>query len=239
MKPAHFVDGLSNNMRFLDGIRHLEARGAREANIMLVKGSPGYGKSKALLRYSVQNGCILVRAKADWTPSWALRDLCAALDINTSGRKQVMFDAICLEMMAKGLPALIVDEIDHAARDIRVLETLRDISDSTECVFIMGGMKDAEALMKRHPQIHSRIAHVVTFGPATAEDVGLLCGELSDVTCSPEMIEHVHKVTGGNVRLIMNAIARVDATFRKNRGETVTLEKWGNRQLLNEHRPAA
>lgn len=219
MKTGHFVEGLSNVQRFLDGQRTVENRGAREASWHLVKGEPGFGKSRTLMWWGAKRSPVVVRAKADWTPAWALKDISACLGLTQTHRVNVMFDAVCAELMAKGCPPIVIDEIDHAARSVRVLETLRDITDTSESILVAGGMKDSEGLMKRYPQIHSRIAKVTNFSAATADDVSLICGQLCDLDLAPDLAEEIRRVTQGRVRLVMNAIARVERFGKGARGQ--------------------
>jgi hypothetical protein len=235
MKTGVFVDNLSNVTRFMDATRAVEARGSREASWLLVEGDPGYGKTGTLMWYAAPRTPVFVRAKADWSPMWALRDLAATLGVQPMHRMHLLFEAVCNDLMARGCPPILVDEIDHAARSVRVLETLRDITDVTECTLIAGGMKGAQAMMKRFPQIHSRIAEIVSFAPAAPPDVQTVCDALSEVEIAADMAELICKRTQGRLRLIKNAIARVEAFGKKGRG-AVTCERWANRPLLNEDR---
>lgn len=231
MKVGHFVEGLSNEVRFLSAVRQVENRGAREASWLLVKGDPGYGKSKTLARYGLRTHSMIVRAKADWTPAWMLKDIAAALGLQQSHRVNVLFEAICAELMTRGCPHLIIDEIDHAAGSRRVLETLRDITDTTECILIAGGMKGSEGALKRYTQIYSRVADIVAFNAASTDDVRRMCDTLSDVKIADDLVEHIQRATLGRLRLVMNALARVEAAGRKNRNG-ISLADWGNRPVL-------
>lgn len=239
MRLGHFVEGLSNVQRFLDGQKTVESRGAREAGWHLVKGEPGYGKSRTLMWWGAKKTSVVVRAKADWTPRWALQDIAACLGLSQGHRTATMFEAICNDLMAKGCPPLVIDEIDHAARSVRVLETLRDITDVSECILVAGGMKDAEGMMKRYPQIHSRVAKVTSFAPATAADVALICEQLCEVELAPDLAEEVRRVTQGRVRLIMNAIARVERFAKGTRGKVSVADIKGRPLISNDDREAA
>ena len=55
MKTGHFVEGLSNEARFLTALKDIDRRGAPEANWLLVEGDPGYGKSNLLMRHAIRN----------------------------------------------------------------------------------------------------------------------------------------------------------------------------------------
>lgn len=237
MKQRHFVEGLSNGQQLMAAIAQAENRAAPEKNWILVEGDPGFGKSRATTRAAVQKDARFVRAKAGWTPHWALADLADVLSIPRRHRTEDLLRDIVIELMTRPR-MLFVDEIDHAARTERVLETLRDITDQTECILVAVGMKSAQGLVKRFPQIFGRITRIVTFGPASFDDVKLMCTELTDVKIADDLIEEMRRRTGGKLREVMDCIARVEAVGRKSR-ETVTLASWGNRPLLTEDRALA
>lgn len=239
MRQGHFVEGLSNIARFLDGVKTVEQRGAAEASWLLVTGEPGFGKTKTLNWFAAQNPSVHVRAKADWTPNWMLSDFSAALGLKTPRRTEDLFNAVLAEILKlqnhRDGFHVIVDEIDHAARSIRVLETLRDLTDTAEVPLIAGGHKGVSGALKRYPQIYSRIARVVEFSPASFDDVAAMCTTLSDVKVSKDMVAEIQARTQGRLRECMNAIARVEAFGRKSR-ETVTVESYGKRPLLSDER---
>jgi hypothetical protein len=237
MKTGHFVEGLSNTARLMAAVSAAEARGAPEASWVLVEGDPGYGKSRALMRLAILKPSVHVRAKADWTPSWCLSDIAESLGLPRGRRKQDLMHSVIAELMQRP-KMLIVDEIDHAARKFEVVETLRDITDTVECVLVAGGMKGARGLMKRYPQIYSRIAEIVTFGAASADDVKIMCRALTDVDVRDCLCKRIQEETQGRLRLVMNAIARVEVFGRRGRGP-VTADAYAGRALLNDERKAA
>lgn len=242
MKSGHFVEKLSNVARFLDLTRTIDARGAREAGWGLVKGEAGFGKTNTLTWYAMKKRAAFVRAKAGWTPHWALTDIADVLGVSHAQSTEKLFNAIMPELMARaardGL-ILMVDEADHAARDVRVLETLRDLTDAAEMPMIIGGMKDIERTLRRYSQVASRIADVCTFGPATAADVEAICRELAVVEIADDLAAEIQHRTGGRLREVKNAIARVEAKMKASRGGAITLARWidaGNPPLTNDDR---
>ncbi|HEY2070684.1 MAG TPA: ATP-binding protein [Rhizomicrobium sp.] len=233
-----FVEGLSNVTRFLSGTRAVEARGSREAAWHLVTGEPGLGKSGTLTWYALQHRALFIRAKAGWTPHWALTDLADVLGVSHARSTERLFNTVMPALMEQcnaGNLQLIIDEIDHAARDVRVLETLRDLTDHAEIPLIAGGMSGAQRMMKRFPQIYSRIAEVTTFAPASIADVRVACSELSDVKIGEDLVVEIQRRTNGRLRGVKNAIARVEHLMKKERC-AITLEMWGNRALTNDER---
>ncbi len=231
-----FVEGLSNYERLLAGRRLLKNRGAVESSWLLAEGEAGFGKTRALMRFAMEEGAIFVRAKAKWTVNWMMRDLADVLEIDDvpSLQTKVLYKAIVAAVLKRGKP-LIVDEADHAARHIEVLESLRDISDAAECEVIVGGMPGCLKRLMRFPQIRSRIAEVVPFGPVSVEDVKLLAKQLSDVSIASDLVAKIQHDTGGRLRDILNAIARIEQKNKNARG-AITSDMWGDRALTSEHR---
>lgn len=234
MKTGLFVEGLTNVKRFLDATRVLDARGAPEACWLLAEGEPGFGKTKTLMWYAMHHSPVFVRAKRDWSPNWMLHDIAHALAIKPAHSKEGTFNAVLGELMQRQCP-LVIDEIDHAAASQRVLETLRDLTDMSETPLIAGGMKGARGMMKAYKQVYSRVAEIVTFAPATVEDVKTLAATLTEAQIGDDMAAEVQKRTGGRLREVMNAIARVEVFARKHRG-VVTLADYGRRPLINDDR---
>jgi hypothetical protein len=231
------VEGLSNEVRALAAIQAVERRGAVEANWVLVEGDFGYGKSHWMLRHAVRTESAFVRAKAEWTPKWALTDLGDKLGVEPQPTTQRQFDAVSRELMclqAKKGFCIMVDEINHCAHNRRVIETLRDLTDSAELIMIAGGNKGIGTLMKKHGAINGRIDQHVAFLPATPEDVRLICKTLvPDVKMNEAMVEHLHQRTAGSLRLLMGALARVEAFARRQRLSSVTPETYQGQPLLS------
>ena len=235
MKTGIYCSDISNVKRFQAGVATLAARGAEEASWLLVQGDPGLGKSRALQWYSVQKDAVLVRAKAGWTIPWMLKDICYALDLQPRHSSTLMFDQIVNECVMRD-PLLIVDEIEHAARKIKTLETLRDLTDISGVTLIAAGMKGIRQQLKAHKQVYNRIADVVEFTPATVDDVRLLCAELSEFNIADDLVTRIHTETGGIFREVLNSIARVEQSMKRNKGQTITANMASLVLLTNDGR---
>jgi hypothetical protein len=229
-----FVEGLSTTTRLMAAVSATENRGAPETSWVLAQGEVGYGKSRAVARLAVAKDGIFVRAKAEWTPLWALHDIGSELGLQRLHRKEPMLTAIVEELRRTQPRILAIDEIDYAARKFEVLETLRDITDISECVLLASGMKGASALIRRYPQIYDRIYETVTFGAATVDDIKLMCAKLCDVKIADDLAAHIQIRTGGKLRNVMNALGRIEAYGRKARTNKITLDDWGKRPLSKD-----
>jgi DNA transposition AAA+ family ATPase len=238
MRSGIYCSEVSNVKRFQKGVATLDGRGAEEASWLLVEGEPGLGKTRALQWYSVQKDAVLVRAKAGWTIPWMLKDICNGLDLQPRHSSTLMFDQIVNECVMRN-PLVIVDEVEHAARKIKTLETLRDLTDISGVTLIAAGMKGIRQQLKAHKQVYNRIADVVEFTPATVGDVRMLCDQLSEVTIADDLVERIHAETGGINREILNSIARIEQAMRRNKGQTITAEMTSTLALTNDGRPRA
>lgn len=212
---AKFVQNLSNVQKFMVGTVRVEKRGAAEACWQLVEGNPGYGKTKTLEWWATQRNAAYLRAKSGWTLNWALRDLVTELGEKPYGRSENLFNQ-ALQRIATSHKTVIVDEIDHALHDRRVIEMLRDLSDLTATPIVIGGHHGVSKSLARYEQIYSRIADVTFFQACTLDDVATACAELCDGTSiADDMVAQIHERTGGRLREIMNAIAEVERFGRK------------------------
>jgi hypothetical protein len=235
-----FVGDLSNEVRFYNAVRAGENRGSAEASWILVEGDPGYCKSRTLSRYAAQNKCLFARSKAEWTSNSMLKALCDSLNIAGAQRTMAMLDAICGRLMElqPNAPNIVIDEINLVARKLSLIETLRDITDTTEVMLIAGGNKGSYAAFNRYPQIRSRIVALVPFGPLTEEDVRTVAKAISEVKIADDLLQEIRERNQGQMRAIRNMIARVEKSFRSSR-DPVTLDAWGKRPLIPEHEVAA
>jgi len=229
-----FVKNISNYERFRTGISAVETRGAPEASLMLVTGPAGYGKSQTVDQWAVGNGAAYLRAKVEWTPSYFMRELAETLKLDSRGRAKDVFGRIAGVLGGQQIP-LVIDEVEHCLRDsAQVLEAIRDLSDLTEVMVILVGMDQVQAKIARHAQISSRIAKVVEFHPATPEDVAEFCRQLAEVTIAPDLIAEIHKQSGGRVREIMNAIATVEQTAKRNGNGAASLQDMAGQVLTHD-----
>jgi hypothetical protein len=233
---AVFVNKLSNVQKFMAGTIRVEQRGAVEACWHLAEGDPGKGKSRTLEYWATQHDAVLLRAKSGWTLNWALRDLVTELGETPSRRSEQLFHQAMMRIARGGKP-IVVDEIDHALHDRRVIEMLRDISDLTATPIIIAGMSGVGRALRRYEQIYSRIAVVTTFEDCTLEDVALICTELCEVDVEETLAATIHERTAGRLREIMNAVKEVERHGKKRGLQRVTAAEMPLALLTNDGRP--
>ena len=237
MKPV-FCQDTVNFQKFLTSTGRVEERGAAEAGWLLVTGEPGLGKSQSLSYYSVQHNSVFLRAKAAWTVNWMLRELVSEIGEQPAKRSENLLDQ-AVKHFASNNRTLIIDEIDHALHDIRVLETIRDISDMTEITVVIGGMQGVERKLRRHPHIYSRIADVCRFQAANLADTRAMCDAVCEVQVADDLVAGLHEQAGGYFREICNAIAEVERTAKRKKLAMISLADMGGARLTNDGRSTA
>jgi DNA transposition AAA+ family ATPase len=235
-----------NVRQFLTGLKALERRGADEACLLVVDGAPGLGKTTALDHWAVQNGCIYLRAKKEWTPSWFMRDLLDALAVapaHSFERKFAQAIEALLQQRTRAVQAkrafgIVIDEMDHVARDRRLMETIRDLSDMLRIPTVLVGMGRLRDALASYPQIASRVGQYVRFEKASPEDVARFLAERCEVPVADCLTAYIHQVTDGYNREILEAIAAVErwARLNKGAGEAVSLRDLAGLDLINDRR---
>lgn len=228
---AKFVE-VTNVGRFLAGCDRVEHRGAPEKSWQLVMGEPGYGKTRTLAWHTLHTDSIIIRAKAGWTYNWMLRDLVTELGLLPQRSKEKLYDQVTTACAIQQ-KHIIVDEIEHAMADRKIIEGFRDISDEVEVPIIIAGMKGVERRLKRYPQIYSRIACVTEFRPCSLADVQKCCDDLLEIDVADDIAPLVLAHTGGRLRDIMNYLAELER-IGKRKGGMICAADLGGKVLTND-----
>lgn len=219
MRPV-FVSELTNVKRFVAAASAAEDTGSPEECWALATAKPGYGKTRTCQWYGVKRDAIYVRAKAAMTPHWLLNDIVRELGGITPARSSEKLFAQAVQELATTPRTILFDEVESALRDIRVIETLRDLSDTVEVPVVLFGRETVPGALKQQPQIWRRIdGRHAEFGAVTQEDVALLFERLCEVPVSADVVARVHEESGGLVSKVRQAIKDVERLGRRGRGE--------------------
>jgi len=238
-----FLTEVSNVSRFLAGTQRVKESGAPEACWQLCQGEAGFGKTSTLEWHATQGGHVLLRAKSSWTLRSMYKELVLAVGHQPIGKNDDMFHTI-LSSLAGSNRTVIVDEVEHAMRDIRLIETLRDISDMTLTPIIVAGHAGTSAKLKRHHKILSRLSDVTDFGPATLQDVRIVCERLAELKggkglrFKEDLVGQIHSYTRGRMRDIKKAVANVEAIARRMGVEEIGLAEVPATALTSDGLPS-
>lgn len=214
----------SNVLGFLAGFSALETRGAVESCFMLVSGKAGLGKTGTVRWWSAtpEIDAIYIRAAAGMTPHWITAEIVRELGEIPDRRKEYCFSQ-ALKKVALARRPIIIDEAEFCLADPDVLESVRGISDLTEVPVVLVGYDKIKSKLTPYEQISSRISAVVDFKPLSAEDVRKCCTELAEVAILDDLAAEIHRVSGGRVRLVKEAIANVERHANRNKLPEVAL----------------
>jgi Cdc6-like AAA superfamily ATPase len=231
---------ISNFSALMIGHKTLDTRGATEASFMLVTSAPGIGKTAALKWLASQKKkrhYVYLRAKVTWSVWWFLTDLLEACGMPPDYRNGNMFRKILAHLKSRPETVLIIDECEHALENKKVIETVRGLSDEADVSVILAGMDKAQHSIEAYPQLSSRLAAVVNFQPATIEDAkNIAMTLLEGVTIGDCLIAEVHRQCKGQMRILLNILARCEAEAKDKGISTLTLEDMAGKQLTHDWR---
>jgi hypothetical protein len=230
-----FADGVSNVERFEAGIQRIEGRGAAEACWMLVEGEAGYGKTETGKWWAVQHDAIQIRIKGAATYHWVLADVLRAVNrsIQPKRRCEALYDQVYRELAREQRP-LVIDEVENILHDLKAIQAIKDLTDFLEIPVVLIARKFVAPKLRQREEIWSRIVTVVEFGPATLDDVRLICDELSEVPIDDEVVARIHRESEGRVREVLNAIAAAERIGARIKGP-VTATQVANEVLVKDH----
>ncbi len=200
---------------------------------MLVTGEAGYGKTATVQWWATQHDAVYLRGKAAINPNWLLRELVTELGQTPARSARALFTQ-ALDSLARDPRPIVIDEVEHTLRDVRVLETVRDLSDLVELQVVLVGMEKVQQRIGRYLQIASRVAQVVKFKAATLKDVAVCCETVCEVTVAEDLVAEIHRLTGGRMREIKNAIATVENHAKRNRAAAISLDDVKGKALTHD-----
>lgn len=200
-----------NAQRFKSTLGMLQQRGALEAGMLLVVGRPGEGKTTVLHNWAAKEGAVMLTAQEGWTPNRMLHELAEKLGVEpTRGYERKVEEVIAREEIP-----LVLDEAAFAlANAAACLERLRGITDKSLTPLVMAAMEGDRPKFARRMQIASRISFVCEFQKSSVADVQTACNQLGEVAIGADLAERIWRETDGRMRLVMTAIARLEAVGR-------------------------
>jgi DNA transposition AAA+ family ATPase len=194
----------------------------------LVSGSTGCGKTRSitwLVQQSHING-ILLRANATWTLNAMLAGIASSLGISPQWRNAKTLTSV-VEWFQTTRRPLFIDECDYLLRDLRMIETLRDIHDMAGIPVILIGMSGIEKKLAHRQQLSRRISQFVEFQPLDMQDARILADTVCDVGVSDDLLAKIHKESQGGMGLMIVGLSRVEAFAKTQQWESVNASQWG------------
>ncbi len=221
-----FVTGITNVRAFQSAMREITDPNAPEdiPRMALVWSTPGFGKTKTICQYVVANDGIVVRAKAAMNVTWLMRDIVKELGHEPEKSKEALFGQIVDILMARRCPVFI-DDVDHLCRDTVMIETLRDLHDSTFTPFVLVGMELADKKLKRHKHLWDRFAQLVNFQPISRADVQAIIEQQCEASISEDGLDCIIGRIEGKYRKLLYEMGRAERIARVHKIKTVTAQE--------------
>jgi DNA transposition AAA+ family ATPase len=196
----------------------------------VIYGQTGFGKSTATAWYmNVCNG-VYVRAMALWSPSAMLDTILRELDLHPRGNNAQKITSAVEHLSRTGRP-LFIDEADYLVQTHRMVETLRDIHDLALVPVVLIGMDELPRKIGSLEKLSGRVAQWVKFQPCDSADARKLATELVEVEIEDDLVEAVHRASGGSVRLIVVGLSRIEHLARARGLKRIAASDWGNRKF--------
>lgn len=181
----------SNVDNFINSITRLQNREDGIPGMALVYGEPGLGKTKTTLWWCAQNDGVFIRTKKLMSGRWLLEEIVAELGEAPMRRTSDLFRQ-AVDQLLERPRAIFVDEADFLAHDARVIETLRDLHDTTSTPFVLIGMDQADKKLMRFKHLYDRFSEIVRFHPLTEGDVASVAEQMCEVRLSKDAINFIH-----------------------------------------------
>jgi DNA transposition AAA+ family ATPase len=182
----------SNVKLLFDAMDRLKDRDEGITGMALVYGEPGLGKTRAALKWAMENKGVFLRTKKLMTGRWLLEELVAELGDTPRHHSSDLFRQV-IDQLIRHPRVIIVDEVDYLTKDGRVIETLRDIYDTTNTPIVFIGMAEADKRLARFKHIYDRFSEVIKFGEFKKSDIKSLADQMCDVQISDDGIDYIYK----------------------------------------------
>lgn len=202
----------SNWSLFTNAVRAIENTGSKEAQIMLLDGDPGCGKTAAVDRFGSEQNAIYLQGMPGMSVAFTTDYLADRLGVN-EGRSYQKYAAILAKLADHKCP-IILDEAQHAAEGkAKPLEYLRRVSEQAGVMLVLvcHTRERTKFTETKMAHINTRITANPTFKPATTDDCALYLKELCEVAVDDDIVKKVLAQSKGRYRLINNAIKTLEA----------------------------
>jgi len=212
MKKGVFV-ATSNVANFDAALTMLEDSEKGRPGMAMAFGPAGMGKTMAAMRAYSTRGGAYVRTFEQMSQTAFLQALCfevAGTRPNGSHASKVRI----LEALEAKPRTLFVDEADRL--DIRRIEDLRDIHDTTGCPVVLIGEQGLPTKVGGRARIDDRIpdGYRIRFEPITAKDILIFAQEAAGLSLTPEACALAAKATKGNFRQTWGLVLSLEQAAR-------------------------
>ncbi len=203
------------------------ALNANEGCLGMCYGRAGRGKSRTSVWYASNNNCLYIRAQKIWDSSILafLQTLCRELGIiQPPGRKVAAYDRALEVLRAEARPVFI-DEVEKLPRNF--LEVIRDLSDMSQCVFVLVGEEELQNYLNRDRRVWSRVFQVCEFKPIEKADImsfAMESGSEHKFTISIDVANYLEHVSEGDFRLVKKYLLMLFQLYQADTKKTLSVD---------------
>ncbi|SLM63984.1 MULTISPECIES: AAA family ATPase [Dickeya] len=190
-----------------------------DAEINVIYGEAGLGKTMALKHYAAANStALLIEADPSYTARVLLEEICSRLNLSTRGNMHELFE-LCVNKLRDSGYLLMIDEGELLPH--RALEVLRRIHDKSGIGIVLAGMPRLILNLKgkrgEFVQLYSRVGFALNLGNALPQDdTDAISESLIPDAWTPEMGAVLYKESRGNARRLFKLLRGVVRTSHIN-----------------------
>ena len=211
-----------NVKNFIGLVENLINKPKNIANMGLVYGEPGLGKSQTALWLACKYDGIYLRATNLMTGRWLLEELVKELNQIPRYLTSDNFNLV-VKKLKQNQQIIFIDEIDYLMNTYKSIEILRDIHDETGCPIIFIGMGLVHRKLERYKHLYDRFSEILKFETFGANDIGQIINQLSETLFTPEAVEYIHKKYN-RFRQIVQLINQMENFAKDNNLTEITKE---------------
>lgn len=199
----------------------------------LIYGHPGLGKTTYAQRMAFSRGYMYLRLEAWMTPKTFAVALKSALLTHlgmgnnpVTGSCAGIFDSVIGILAEHPEVVIIIDEIDYAFREQKILSALRDIVDETLAVVVLVGMQNAkDRLYQINRYYFDRCGVFCEFQAPTKKDIAILAATVMEVQFGEDIVEYMHKRNQGTLRDTIKLIHSIESVARAKKIDKISVHE--------------
>jgi DNA transposition AAA+ family ATPase len=203
----------------MDQVRKAATIAQDDADIAVIVGDAGTGKTTALRRYEAEShSAFLIEVDPSFTKNTLVNEIARALGVDAKGGMTVVIGRI-VETLKERDAVLIIDEADYLS-DSSLELVRRIINDKARTGIVLAGLPRLEYKLRNlrndHEQLASRVGVLLKVGRMKRTDaVKILGGVWKDLP--KDTVDAFVNVAGGSVRTLTKLIGRVHQVMGLNR----------------------
>ena len=210
----------------LDSVRKAAAMAQDEADIAVIVGDSGTGKTTALRTYAAEShSAILIEVDSSFTKNVLMEEIARAVGVETKGSLTAIIGRVVDALRGRDT-VIMIDEADYLS-DGSLELVRRVINDKAQTGVVLAGLPrlkyKLENLRNDHQQLTSRVGVLLEIKRLSKQDaVKIIEGVWRGL--AKETIEAFVKLAGGSVRTLVKLIGRAHQVMGINHIDTPDAE---------------